>query len=92
MKAIEKYVGIDVNLEESLFEYGLLVEDTTEAHKWIIVRLKEDLFVKTNFDFSYIPELLKESYIIDNLSVFFSFSGLTEKEFMKSSRKTNYMI
>lgn len=83
MKANEKYIGIDANLEESLFDYGLLVEDTTNTNKWIIMMLNDNLFMKRSFDFSGLSELLEESYIKDSLNSFFDFSGLTLKEFFE---------
>lgn len=83
MKANEKYIGIDANLEESLFDYGLLVEDTTNTNKWIIMMLNDNLFMKRSFDFSGLSELLEESYIKDSLNSFFYFSGLTLKEFFE---------
>lgn len=84
MKTTENYIGIDISLEESLFEYGLLVEDTTDTTKWVIIMLNDNRFVKTSFDFSYIPELLEESYIKDSLSDFWEFSGRTQKEFFEN--------
>jgi len=85
------YYGVDVNIQTSLLEYGLVVNDNVDVnnqHKIIFVVDWKDFGQPNAYNYSYISEedirvIFDEEWF--DKKGFLSFIGQTEKEFFNTS-------
>lgn len=81
------FFGIDVSLEISLFEYGLICKETSKDNYLFYYGIKIDddgyynLFDYCNYSKKDLIELTKETWV--DLSGVLSFAGQTKKEWLK---------